>query len=110
VKRQARKQKARRTTLLELATEPQAQSGGADQEVLPGLEQFDATKLPRVDPNSPIVYRGEVHCRFPDCNRQAAFCHPNGTAQDPRQRSDVSLKRGYNTIDQRIGRYMGTPP
>jgi hypothetical protein len=110
VKRQVGKQIARQPTLLELATQPQAQSGGANPEVIPGVEQFGASKLPRVGPNSPIVYRGEVHCRFPDCNRQAAFCHPNGTAQDPRQRSDVSLKRGCNTTDQRIGRYMGTHP
>lgn len=31
------------------------------------LEPTDVKDLPRVDPASPIIYRGELYCRYPGC-------------------------------------------
>ncbi|KAJ5694631.1 hypothetical protein N7536_005043 [Penicillium majusculum] len=103
-KRLERKKNVKRGTRVDsysFITQPPVPSNGLGTYLQ--LTELDAPQLPRLDPESPTVVRGEIYCRYPGCSVTARHRHPSALREHYKIKHDIEFE-AFKTSIGPVGR------
>ncbi|KAF7521099.1 hypothetical protein PCG10_008503 [Penicillium crustosum] len=104
----ASKPRKKRGTMVRVAG-VEDQPEGSDNGLKPylSIDPADFHKAPRIDPENPIIYRGEVFCRHPDCSSKKVTRYTQKSIVRKHYRKEHGME--YRQFSRTLGTFDEQP-